>query len=153
VRRSLTLVMLGILLGAVSMNIYLAGRLDALYIDRETLRVKLYETTERLKKTEAQWQSHRTVLIREVDIQFVQETPDAFLEIALREVVTKLVQDLVGEELESISPSLAVHLLDRRIVEADGRRYRLYVRTLIVSEKLTYILSYELVTAQTDTDL
>ena len=140
-KRSLTLIVLGIMLGAISMNIYLARRLDALYIDRETLRVKLYETTERLKKIEAQWQSHRTVLVHEVFIQFAQETPDAFLEIALREAVTKLVQDMVGEELDSISPSLAVHLLDRRIVEADGRRYRLFVRTLILSDKLTYLLN------------
>ncbi len=149
-KRNLTLVLLGAILGAICMNVYLAGRLDALYVERETLRVKTYETTERLKKIEAQWQSHQAIVIHEVDIQFAQNTADVFLEIALREAIIKLVQDLVGEEVDNVSPSLAVHLLDRRIVEAEDKRYRIYVSTLILSEKLTYILRYEPVTVQND---
>jgi Fe-S cluster biosynthesis and repair protein YggX len=150
VKRDFSLIVLGVLLGAISMNIHLASRLDTLYLDREKLRVSLYETTERLKKIEAQWQDHRTMLVREVEIQFSKETQDVFLEVALRQAVIKLTQELVGEKLDLLSPYLAVQLLDRRIVEADNGRYRLFVRTLILSEKTTYILDYEPLTAQSD---
>ncbi|MBS4021428.1 MAG: hypothetical protein KGZ79_03255 [Dethiobacter sp.] len=149
-KRDFSLIVLGVLLGAISMNIHLASRLDTLYLDREKLRVSLYETTERLKKIEAQWQDHRTMLVREVEIQFSKETQDVFLEVALRQAVIKLTQELVGEKLDLLSPYLAVQLLDRRIVEADNGRYRLFVRTLILSEKTTYILDYEPLTAQSD---
>jgi hypothetical protein len=146
VKKPIALFLLGVLFGAVSMNTYLAGRLDALYIEREKLKIDLYQTTERLKKIEAQWQSSRTPVIREISVQFAGETADPFLAMALRQAVTKLTGDLVGEKLDTLSASLAIHLLDKRIVEADNNRYRLYVKTLIVSEKLTYILDYEPVT-------
>lgn len=142
-RRSLALVMLGMIAGAVAMNLFMAGRVDRLLIERERLRVDYYNALERLKRTEARWQSHQAMVVKEISIQFVVPAEDPFLELALREAIAKLVENLVGEELETLSPHLAVHLLDNRIVEAEGRHFRLQVRTLVMAEKLTYILHYE----------
>lgn len=142
-RRILAMVSLGMIMGAVAMNLFLAGRVDQLLIERERLRVDYYNALERLKRTEARWQSHRATVIKEIAVQFDTPAEDPFLELALREAIARLVENLIGEELETLSPSLAVHLLDGRIVEADGKHYRLHVRTLIMTERLTYILHYE----------
>jgi len=150
VKRDLVLVALGLLLGTIVMNTYLARRLDDLYIEREKLRVTLFETTERLKKIEAQWQSHQTVLVRDVEVQFCKESSDPFVELALREEVMKLAQNLIGENIEDISWVIAVDLFDNRIIEADEQKYRLHVETLVISEKITYIMNYEHETEQTD---
>lgn len=149
-KRDLVLVALGLLLGTIVMNTYLARRLDDLYIEREKLRVTLFETTERLKKIEAQWQSHQTVLVRDVEVQFCKESSDPFVELALREEVMKLAQNLIGENIEDISWVIAVDLFDNRIIEADEQKYRLHVETLVISEKITYIMNYEHETEQTD---
>lgn len=141
-KRYLALILLGTIFGAVLMNIYLSRRIDELFISREKLKVELYETEERLKKMEAQWQSHRTALIKEVSVQFNRPVDDQFLELALRQEILKLTQNLVGEEVETIPYTLVVHLLDKRIVEADGKRFRLAVKTVIIAEKLTYVLDY-----------
>ncbi|MBS4032495.1 MAG: hypothetical protein KGZ63_13895 [Clostridiales bacterium] len=141
-KRYLALILLGTIFGAVLMNIYLSRRMDELYISREKLKVNLYETEERLKKMEAQWQSHRTALIKEVSIQFHRPLDDQFLELALRQQILKLTQNLVGEEVETIPYPLVVHLLDQRIVEADGKHFRLTVKTVIIAEKLTYVLDH-----------
>ena len=53
-RRLFSAVLIGMVFGAVLMNLYLRQRLDELYISREKLKVELYETTERLKKLESQ---------------------------------------------------------------------------------------------------
>ncbi len=145
-KKNVAFFLLGALLGAAGMNVFLASRLDALYIEREKLRTDLYLTTERLKKTEAQWQSSRTSVVREIVVQFEKESIDPFLAVALRQEVTRLAGGLVGEKLDTVPIPLAIHLLDKRIVEADRQRYRLFVRTLIVTEKLTYILGFEPVT-------
>lgn len=139
-KRYLALILLGTIFGAVLMNIYLSRRIDELFISREKLKVDLYETEERLKKIEDQWQSHQTTLIKEVNIQFNRPVDDQFLELALRQEIIKLTQNFIGEDVETLPHTLVVHLLDQRIVEADGKRFRLIVKTVIIAEKLTYVL-------------
>jgi hypothetical protein len=141
-KRYLALILPGTIFGAVLMNVYLSRRMDELFISREKLKVDLYETEERLKKNEDQWQSHRTSQIKEVSIQFNRPVDDQFLELALRQQILKLTQNLVGEKVETIPYKLVVHLLDQRIVEADGKRFRLVVKTIIIAEKLTYVLDH-----------
>jgi hypothetical protein len=141
-RQIIALVITGVILGAALMNIYLADKMDELYIDREKLKVELYETKERLKKTEDQWQIHRTLVIREIEVEFLQQERDSFTEIRLREAVARLTQSLIGEDLEKIPHTLVVHLLDQRIVEVEGKQYRLQVKTVVIAEKITYVLHY-----------
>ena len=149
-RQIIALVITGMILGAVLMNIYLADKMDELYIDREKLRVELYETKERLKITEDQWQSHRTLLVRKIEVEFLQQERDPFTEIWLREAVARLTQSLIGENLEKIPHTLVVHLLDQRIVEVEGMHYRLQVKTVVIAEKITYVLHYVQQSAEGD---
>lgn len=149
-RRIIALVLLGTICGAVTMNIYLSARIDELYLDRETLKVDLYETEERLRKIEAQWQSHRELVIKDVEVEFDQTKRDTFLEVRLREDIAKVTQGLIGEELETIPHTLVVHLLDQRIMDVEGKRYRLQVRTVILAEKITYVLRYAQQVEQND---
>lgn len=141
-RQVIALVLVGMIAGAAAMNTYLSKRMDELYIAREKLKVRLYETEERLKKLEDQWQNRQDTLIREIDIQFVQAEEDPFLEVKLREAVARLTQDLIGEDVEKVPHALMLHLIDQRIVDVEGKRYRIYVKTIIVAEKVTYILRY-----------
>jgi Fe-S cluster biosynthesis and repair protein YggX len=141
-KQTIAFVLVGVIAGAVAMNTFLSKRMDELYISREKLKVSLYETEERLKKIEDQWQNQQTTLIREVNIQFEQAEDDPFLEVKLREAVTRLTQDLIGEDVEKVPHALMLHLIDQRIVEVEDKRYRIQVRTIIVAERVTYILRY-----------
>ncbi len=141
-KRYLALILVGTIFGAVLMNTYLSRRMNELIISREKLKVELYETEERLKKIEAQWQKHRTALIKEVNIQFNRPVNNPFVELMLHQEILKLTQNLIGEEVESIPHTLVVNLLDKRIVEADGKQFRLSVKTIIIAEKLTYVLDH-----------
>jgi hypothetical protein len=141
-RQILALVLVGAIAGAAGMNAYLNRRVDEIYLSREKLKVELFETEERLKKIEAQWQGSRAPLIREVEIRFEQPPADPYLDVKLREAVSRLTQDLVGEEVEQVPHSLILHLIDQRLVDVEGKRYRIIVRTVVVAEKVTYILRY-----------
>ena len=151
-KKELALVLLGVIIGAAAMNLYLSDRMDDLYIKHEKLRVELYETAERLKKTETQWENHQVLVIRDIEIQFVKEDPDQFLEVKLHEAVSRLTQDLIGEEVEKVPHALIRHLIDERIVEVEGKRYRLEAEMIIVAEKVTYVLDYAPQTEQRDSE-
>lgn len=149
-KRDISLLIMGMIMGAIAMNLFLGSRLDDLYISREKLKIELYETKEKLKKTEARWQSHRAQVVREVDIEFVNEPADNYLEVALQEAILEITRDLLGEEVEKVSPMVALRLLDQRIVEVDGKDYRLHVHSLIIAEKLTFLLRYAPVARKDD---
>ncbi|EEG77135.1 hypothetical protein [Dethiobacter alkaliphilus] len=151
-KKALALIILGVIIGAAAMNTYLSRRMDELYIRHETLRVELYETEERLKKIEAQWQNHQALVIQEVEIQFVREEKDQFLAVKLREAVSRLTQDLIGEEVEKVPHALLRHLIDQRIVDVEGKRYRLQAEMIIVAPKVTYVLDYAEQTEQRDSE-
>jgi len=141
-KRDAALVIMGVIIGLVIMNVYLSDKIDELYISREKLKVELFETRERLKKIEAQWQSHRTALVHDVEVQFYEPVGNPLLELALRQEVLKLTKDIIGEELEKLPHSLVVRLLDQRIIEADGKKYRIQVRTVIMAQRITFVLRF-----------
>ena len=140
-RRLFSAVLIGMVFGAVLMNLYLRQRLDELYISREKLKVELYETTERLKILESQDQQKQNV-IRAIDVQFIKENGDLLTELALQTAVLELTQNLIGEEIEKVHHLLVIHLLDRRLIEIEGKLYRLQVKTLIIAPKMTFVLNY-----------
>lgn len=140
-KRLFAVLFLGMVCGAVGMNLYLRQRLDELYISREKLKVELYETTERLKKLESQDKQKQNI-IRAIDIQFAGDNGDPLAEVALKAAVLELTQDLIGEEIEKVHHSLVIHLLDRRLLEVEGKRYRLQVKTVVIAPKLTFVLAY-----------
>jgi len=141
VKRLLSALLIGMLFGAVCMNLYLRQRLDELYISREKLKVELYETTERLKKLESQDKQKQNV-IRAIEIQFMKENGDPLTELALETAILELTQNLIGEEIEKVHHTLVIHLLDRRILEVDGKRYQLQVKTIVIAPKMTFVLNY-----------
>lgn len=149
-KKEMALVILGVIIGAAAMNTYLSHRMDELFINHERLRVELYETEERLKKTETQWEDHQALVIQEIDIQFTRGDRDQYLEVKLQEAVSRLTQDLIGEEVETVPYALIRHLIDERIVEVEGQRYRLHADTIIVAPKITYVLDYAPESQQSD---
>lgn len=151
-KRTIALVLTGAIAGAVAMNTYLNRRMDELYISREKIKVELYETTERLNKLETLWQNQQTMMIRDVKIRFEQEQHDPYLEVKLREAVSQLTQDLIGENVETVPHALILHLIDQRIVDVEGKRYRIQVKTVIVAETVTYVLRYALHVEQSDSE-
>lgn len=101
----------------------------------------MFETTERLKKLEAQLETHQKPVIREVIIELEMDK-NTFIELELRKSIGEIVNNLVGEELSSLNPHLVYRMLDGRNIRLDeGRLYRVEVKWIIISEQLIFHLS------------
>lgn len=144
-KRYIALIIIGVVIGAALMNLYLSRRMDDLYIANENTKVELYESSERLKKLEAKWQQQQLLRVREIEVIFVHSKSNPLLELRLREHVLKLTKDLLGEEIKKVPHPLVMHLIDQRQLEVDEKNYRLAVRTMVLAEKVTFFLSYALV--------
>jgi len=135
VKRYLAVLVLGIIIGCVAFNLFLGSEIDRLYWEKEELRVRLFENNQRLKNLESQLESHRNPLINEVIIELETEK-NSFVEINLREEINRITGDLVGEEIDDISPRLIRRLIDgRQIHLEDESTYELELNWIILHEK------------------
>ncbi len=138
--RTLSLLLMGILLGMVIMYFLQSKRMDDYYWEKEGLKVELYEATERLKRIEEQHDRLLPSLVEEVCLEITMED-DSFVEPALRKLIYDLAKELIGHELHALPYPLVYNILDNRILESEGKKYRLKVEAVIIAETVTYYLT------------
>jgi hypothetical protein len=141
VKRFLAVLLVGVTLGAALMNLLLSKRYDELFISREKLKVELYETRERLKKLEVQ-EKQAALLVQDIEVLFPEDKNDPLVEVKLQAAVLELTESLLGEDVESVSYQLLTDLLDSRLLEIEGKYYRVKVKTMVIARIITFILDY-----------
>ena len=123
-KRFLAVLLVGVILGAALMNLLLSKRYDELFISREKLKVELYETRERLKQLEAQ-EKQAALLVQDIEVLFPEDKNDPLVEVKLQAAVLELTESLLGEDVENVSYQLLTDLLDSRLLEIEGKYYRI----------------------------
>ena len=146
--RTLTLLLLGILVGMVIMHFLQGKRLDDYYWQKEELKVELYEATERLKRIEEQHDRLLPALVEEVRLEITMKD-NSFVEPALRKHIYDLAKELIGQEFQALPYPLVYNILDDRILESEGKKYRLNVEAVIIAEAVTYYLTVEKIQEET----
>ena len=147
--KTLSLLLLGIIIGSIITISLLGYRIEKLYQEREQLKVDLFETRERLNNLEEMWQSQSEDFIKEIVIELKMEK-STFTELALKQAIQEIVKDLVGEEVSSINPHIIMSMLDKRIITAEEKKYRLDLEAVFLSETLTFIIEPALITEVPD---
>ena len=137
---------LGLFLGAVSIFVFSGQQLEDLYQERERLKVDLFETRERLTRLEDLWESRHEEIVREIKIDLDMER-DTFGELSIKKAIQEIVNDLVGEKVQSLNPTLVIRMLDDRKIMADEREYRLDLQAVVISETLTLYIKPERVSS------
>lgn len=140
-KRFLAALLVGAVLGAALMNLLLSKRYDELFISREKLQVELYETTERLKKLEAQ-EKQAAVLVQDIEVRFSNNNGNPLIEVKLEAAVLELTGSLLGEDVENVPYQMLTNLLDNRLLKIEGKYYRLRVKTIVIARIITLILNY-----------
>lgn len=135
-KRCLAFFLLGFIAGCISLNLFLGNQIDRLYWEKEELRVRLFESNERLRKLEEQLQTHRNPTVNDVQIELEDVDKNSFMELSLREELGAITRDLVGEEIAEISPHLIRRLLDgRQIHLEESSTYEIKLNWVIIDEK------------------
>ncbi len=141
-KKNTAFLVLGLFLGAVSIFVFSGQQLEDLYQERERLKVDLFETRERLTRLEDLWESRHEEIVREIKIDLEMEK-DTFGELSIKKAIQEIVNDLVGEKVQSLNPTLVIRMLDERKIMADEREYRLDLQAVVISETLTLYIKPE----------
>lgn len=140
--RTLTVIFLGFLLGMMLMHFLQSKRINEYYWEKEELKVELYEATERLKKIEEQHDKLLPALIEDIRLEIAMND-ESFVDPALRRLIYDLAKELIGQEFQALPYPLVYNVLNNRILESEGKKYRLRVEAVIIAEIVTYYLTVE----------
>jgi hypothetical protein len=127
--RWLALFLLGMLIGAVITVLTVGSHLDASHLERKALQNKVMElqdTIGRLEKSLAD-QEQQYMRVEQVKVSLLSP-PDPFVALDLEEAALRLLSDLIGKDVGTIDLRLVHNLIHERIVEIEGKSFKLYVR-------------------------
>lgn len=138
--------LLGVTIGAAAMVPFTGQKIEKLMLEKTRLLQDVEEYKSRLEKLETARQQPRDRLVEKINLQLLWA--DEATRLDLVEKLNPITGELIGREVESIDPYLLFAIFDERIIDLNPRQYRLSVRSVLIAEETTIILTVREVTAR-----
>jgi hypothetical protein len=130
----ITGVVIGIVLGVISLTVLVSYRMD-MYSERISyLEAVVQDKDARLKKLEESINNTRFIL-KDVEVILVYEG-DNIEKIDLEKHIKGKYNALVGKEVKSIDMDMAAAIIDNRIMRLGDQEYKLAVKKVMLSDVL-----------------
>ncbi|NLA12496.1 MAG: hypothetical protein GX883_10305 [Firmicutes bacterium] len=140
-RRGWGLFILGLIAGALLIHLYQAKSMETLYRQREKLKVELFETTERLTRSEALWADRPEEKIRSIELSINGAKLDDLVRLELKRLSSEIAAALIGSPAGGLEPEVAVSLLHGRKLTVEGKDYQIAVDWIVIAPKTLINLS------------
>lgn len=142
-RRITGVFILALLAGGMLIHLLYARRLEQLYRDKESLKVQLFETTERLSRIEEMWADEQREKINTVDFVMNGEMGPS-VELELQRQVREITASLPGTMIGEAQPGVLVSLLHRRKFAVENRDYLVTVNWVVIAPGTMFNLDISL---------
>jgi len=133
---------LGILLGAALTVISIGNTVDTLYYENKELQLQLESTTNELAEVKSTLSKSKSIVVTKITPEIKLEangyTPQEVerIKLTLNKVIISHYKDLIGTPLDSLKPALLPGIIDGRIVNVEQKQFKLFVKTMVLSETL-----------------
>jgi len=124
----------GLLIGASSVLILTSYRLDKCYEKMILLETTIDEKNAQLSQLEKSLNKNK-LLLQEVKVN-LQCNGDDLDKLALQKHIKEKYSVLIGKDILSIDPDLAVGIIEGRILTVNNKEYRITVQKLILTRTL-----------------
>lgn len=144
-KRLVAVLILGAILGAAGLNLVLGRIMDNLVYRKNQLAQELEVERQRIKKLEEAWESGHRGIVRELKI-YLDFPEDKHTQQLLVRETGKVLGGLLGRELAEDDAFLVRDVLNRRIVNLEGKNYTLdFLFFIFVDGRLSiYLTAVEL---------
>lgn len=133
---------LGILLGAICTMVLIGNKVDELYYKNKLLELQLESTTVELAQVKASLSKSKdlvvTKIVPEIKLppeRFTSQEADKII-LALNKEIIKHYKPFIGKKLKSLEPTTLPKIIDRRIMEIEQKQFKLFVKTMVLSETI-----------------
>mgnify|MGYP006275455023 FL=1 len=135
--RLIAVLTLGILLGGAGVNLIMGYRLDDMVYENKELAHKLQEEKERLKLFEKDY--YGTPVVHKIVLK-LNCNADKHTEQELEKKIKDLLTGLVGLKIDQLDAGILNDILHERIIQIDSESYLINPQTIIIDDKLTFII-------------
>lgn len=125
----------GFLLGMAVANAVTCHRIDNLTSIQKKLELDLEEAYIKLEKLEKSNQKALNPVIKDIQIEMVAPERD-FNTSNAEEYINELLRDQMGREIDEVDIELLYQVLNDRIAEFEGQRYKFRVQYILLSQTL-----------------
>ena len=133
---------LGILLGAICTMTLIGHKVDELYYKNKLLELQLESTTVELEQVKASLSKSKVLVVTKI-VSEIKLPPERFtsqeadkIKLALNKEIMKHYKPLVGKTLKSLDPAMLPKIIDGRIMEIEQKQYKVYVKSMVLSETI-----------------
>lgn len=145
--KSLSLLVLGILLGAAATNVLIGQQVDHLTLANLTLRDQLADSQTELAKLRDNSKKKKKKTITNIETFVIMSTragltdyDELSVNIEANERAEAWLAPLIGQEVEGLDVLWIPGVIDNREIEANGNKYRLKSYLVVIDEKITLYL-------------
>lgn len=145
--RLLAVLLVGMLAGGALVNVLLGEQVDRLTLLNSALEDKLAGTERELQQVKANLATRQVQAIAAVEVHVtltagkeIPELDQAKARLVVENKVRDWLHPLLGQEVGRLDHLLIPRVVDRRVINVDGRRYALKVILVVVAERtLVYL--------------
>lgn len=133
---------LGLLFGAVFTIISIGNTVDTLYYENKELQLQLDSTLGELEEVKSTLSKSKSIAITKITPEIKLDTKNYTtqelerIELALSKEIINHYKSLIGTPLHKLEPELLPEIINGRIVEVEQKRFKLFVKTIVISENL-----------------
>ncbi|AKL93610.1 hypothetical protein CACET_c00920 [Clostridium aceticum] len=127
---------IGFIVGLTIMNLIQIHTLDRLYRIQNQLSNQLLDREIKLERLNQSLNSEKASIIKDLVIE-VEFEGNPLVKDEIEKAIHFYMTDLVGRELWSIDGELVYKILEDRILDIEGRRVKLRVKYIVLSEKIS----------------
>ncbi len=107
--------------------------IDEKAIQLESVYSELSEKNDRIERLEESLFDNDALIVRELNLKL--NIKDPHLNLKLTNTTRELLQDIIGQRIETLNPELIRNIIDKRIVFANDQAYTLNLKYLVLAEK------------------
>ena len=137
--RVLAAFVLGLAIGAATLNLISGTHLDTAQLEIERLNVKLDEQSKQIATLQETIAQHQEFAVTEIQVAVSFKDAaqnDEINALEIEKTIKDLLKSVRGREVSTIDPVLLVNIVDGRTIEVSNVDFKVKVKILLISEKL-----------------
>lgn len=135
--RLLACLLLGILIGAVSINTFTGRELDELYYENRELFEELAVKEHRLERLQESLSDYRDPVIKEIAIE-IESDEERHREQDIKREVHSILKPLIGMEVDRIDGALLRQTLDERLIKVEDKSFEISIELVLLAPKTIF---------------
>ncbi len=131
----LVIFLLGIILGATFLNIYISQKIDKLILEKKELENKSQEQQKQIKRLEENLKKQKHHFIQSLSVKLKTDLNKHTQQEIIKKI-HELLARVPGQEFTQIDPLLLRDIINDRYIIVEDNSYHLHLVYLVIKEKL-----------------